>query len=62
MALILKSLLHHAQGVEIFFAPDDDIPEEVLDANPGLLTNYEEALQMAKKIGTKMKIVPVENN
>ena len=55
-----KVIAASRQGVEIFFAPDDDIPEEVLDKNPGLLTNYEEALQMANSIGTKMKIVPVK--
>ncbi len=48
------------EDVEIFFAPDDDLPEEVRAANPGIKTNYEEALEMAKKIGTKMKIVPVK--
>ena len=48
------------QGVEIFFAPDDDLPDEVREENPGILTNYEEAVEMAEKIGTKMKIVPVK--
>lgn len=48
------------QGVEIFFVPDDDLPMEVLERNPGLQTNYEEAVEMAEKIGTKMDIVPVK--
>ncbi|MEK3935207.1 SepM family pheromone-processing serine protease [Sporosarcina sp. FSL W7-1349] len=48
------------KGVEIFFAPDDDLPDEVREANPGIMTNYEEAVKMAEKIGTKMKIVPVK--
>lgn len=48
-------------GVEIFFAPDDDLPQEVKDKNPGIQTNYEEAVKMAEKLGTKMKIVPVKN-
>ncbi|MFS0574364.1 SepM family pheromone-processing serine protease [Sporosarcina sp. 179-K 3D1 HS] len=48
------------KGVEIFFAPDDDLPAEVRSANPGVMTNYEEAVKMAEKIGTKMKIVPVK--
>lgn len=47
-------------GIEIFFAPDDEIPEEVRQANPGIQSNYEEAVQTAKKIKTNMKIVPVK--
>lgn len=47
-------------GVEIFFAPDDDLPDEVKEMNPGILTNYEEAAQTTKNIGTKMKIIPVK--
>lgn len=47
-------------GIEIFFAPDDDIPDEVKKLNPGIQTNYEEALQAAEKIGTSMKIIPVK--
>jgi len=46
-------------GVEIFFVPNDYLPDEVREKNPGILTNYEEALKTAEKIGTKMKIVPV---
>ena len=48
------------KDIEIFFAPADDLPEEVKEKNPGILTNYEEAVKMAEKIGTKMKIVPVK--
>ncbi|WP_172369788.1 SepM family pheromone-processing serine protease [Sporosarcina jiandibaonis] len=55
-----KVIAASRKGVEIFFAPDDELPKEVLDKNPGLQTNYEEAVAMAKKIGTKMKIVPVK--
>lgn len=47
-------------GVEFFFAPSDDLSDAVKKANPGILTNYQEAVQMAEKIGTKMTIVPVE--
>ena len=32
----------------------------MLDKNPGLQSNYEEADVMAQKIGTKMKVVPVK--
>jgi PDZ domain-containing protein len=46
-------------GVEIFFAPKDFLPDEVREKNPGILTNYEEAVKTAEKIGTNMKIVPV---
>lgn len=56
-----KVIAASSEGVEIFFAPDDEIPSEVLDRNPGLKTNYAEAVEMAKKIGTKMKIVPVKS-
>ncbi|MBB4824038.1 PDZ domain-containing protein [Sporosarcina luteola] len=47
-------------GIEIFFAPDDELSDEVRSANPGIKTNYEEAVEAAKKIGTTMKIVPVK--
>ena len=46
---------------EIFFAPDDEITKEMKKADPTIKTNYEEAQAAAKKIGTKMKIVPVKN-
>jgi len=46
--------------IEVFFAPDDVLPEEVLKKNPSLRSNYLEAKEMAEKIGTKMKIVPVK--
>lgn len=54
-----KVIAADREGVEIFFAPDDDLPDEVREANPGIMTNYEEAVKKAEKIGTKMKIVPV---
>jgi len=47
-------------GIEIFFAPDDTITDEVKKLNPGIKTNYEVAVETAKKIDTKMKIVPVK--
>lgn len=46
--------------IEIFFAPDDELSEEVKKRNPGVLSNYEEAVKTAKKIGTDMIIVPVK--
>lgn len=56
-----KVIAASRDGVEIFFAPDDDLPEEVLKKNRGLLTNYEEAVKTAEMIGTEMKVVPVKN-
>ncbi|MED4750065.1 SepM family pheromone-processing serine protease [Brevibacillus choshinensis] len=38
-------------GADIFFAPQD---------TPGADSNYEEALATAKRIGTKMRVVPVK--
>ncbi|AOV08363.1 SepM family pheromone-processing serine protease [Sporosarcina ureilytica] len=55
-----KVMAADKDGIEIFFAPDDEIPEEVRQLNPGIQSNYEEALQTAKAIRTKMKIVPVK--
>ncbi len=56
-----KVMAADREGVEIFFAPDDELPEEVKAMNPGIMTNYEEAVQTAKKINSKMKIVPVKS-
>lgn len=36
-------------GVEIFFAPDDEISEEAKKKDPGLISNYEAAVTTAKK-------------
>ncbi|WP_252503697.1 SepM family pheromone-processing serine protease [Sporosarcina sp. Marseille-Q4943] len=54
-----KVMAADREGVEIFFAPNDYLPDEVRKKNPGIMTNYEEAVKTAEKIGTKMKIVPV---
>ncbi|GEK32658.1 SepM family pheromone-processing serine protease [Kurthia sibirica] len=48
------------EGIEIFFAPKDDITPEMKKAIPSLKTNYEEASEEAKKLKTTMKIIPVE--
>ncbi|WP_391208368.1 SepM family pheromone-processing serine protease [Psychrobacillus sp. L4] len=56
----LKVIAADRKGIEIMFAPDDEIDPAILANNPGLTSNYEEALKSAKKIGTKMKIVPVK--
>ena len=56
----LKVIAADNKDMEIMFAPDDDIDPTILANNPDLTSNYEEALKSAKKIGTKMKIVPVK--
>lgn len=58
--IALKVVAADRKGMEIMFAPDDEIDPSILANNPGLLSNYEEAVKAAKKIGTKMKIVPVK--
>lgn len=48
------------KNIDIFFAPDDEITEEMKKNNPDIKSNYEEAKNAAEKIGTQMKIVPVK--
>ncbi len=55
-----KVVAAHEDGMEIFFAPDDEITEYMKEVNPTIQSNYEAAVQTAEKIGTKMKIVPVK--
>ena len=47
-------------GVEIFFAPDDTISDDVKKEYPEIKTNYEEAKAAAKKLNSSIKIVPVK--
>lgn len=56
----LKVIAADNKDMEIMFAPDDDIDPTILANSPDLTSNYEEALTSARKIGTKMKIVPVK--
>lgn len=49
------------EGAEIFFAPDDEIDEQILGQYPDLKCNYETALETAEDIDTDMEIVPVKN-
>ena len=44
----------------IFFAPDDEITDEMRANNPSIRSNYEAAVETAKELGTTMKIVPVK--
>lgn len=48
------------EGVDIFFAPDDEITEEMLEYNPSITSNYEVAAQTAKAINSDMKVIPVK--
>ncbi|WP_125607607.1 SepM family pheromone-processing serine protease [Lapidilactobacillus bayanensis] len=46
-------------GATIFLAPNDPVTKAIKQADPNYVNNYHEALAAAKKIKTKMKIVPV---
>lgn len=47
-------------GASIFFAPDDPVTKAIKKLDPDYVNNYQLAKQAAKKIKTKMKIVPVK--
>lgn len=55
-----KVMAADREGIEIFFAPDDEITAEMKERIPGIRSNYEIAAKTAEKIGTDMKIVPVK--
>ena len=55
-----KVIAADRDGMEIFFAPDDEISPEMKAKYPELESNYATAVKTAKEIGTKMKIVPVK--
>lgn len=46
-------------GAKVFFAPDNPVSAEEKKYNPDARTNYQEACAAARKIKTRMKIVPV---
>lgn len=48
-------------GADVFFVPNNPIDKAILKENPKAKNNYQEALAAAKKLKTKMKIVPVKN-
>lgn len=48
-------------GASLFFAPNDEITEEMKQIAPDLTSNYEEARAAAEKIQTEMEIVPVQH-
>lgn len=55
-----KVIAAERDGMEIFFAPNDTITDEMKKLNPTIKSNYEAAVQTAKEISTDMKIVPVK--
>jgi Lon-like protease len=55
-----KVVAAHKAEMAIFFAPDDEITEEMRKKNPSIRSNYEAAVETAKELGTTMKIVPVK--
>lgn len=48
------------EGAEYFFAPDDELDEDVRKLYPELQSNYQEALDAAEAIDTDMEIIPVK--
>ncbi len=46
-------------GADIFFVPNNPVDKEIKKVNPNAISNYEEAKRAAKRLKTKMKIVPV---
>lgn len=55
-----KVVSAHEEEKDYFFVPDDEITEAMKKNNPKVQSNYEAALETAKKIGTTMEIVPVK--
>ena len=47
-------------GADIFFVPNNPVTKEMKKVDPDAKTNYQEAKEAAKKLGTKMKIVPIK--
>ncbi|HCS93468.1 MAG TPA: PDZ domain-containing protein [Bavariicoccus seileri] len=45
---------------QYFFAPDDEITDAMKKANPGIKTNYEEAVATRDEIDSDMVVVPVK--
>lgn len=56
----MKVVAADKAGIKIFLAPDDEITAEMLEYNPQIKSNYQEALDTAKEIGSNMQIVPVK--
>ena len=56
----LKVVAAAKEGAEIFFVPNNPVDPRVKKVDPKAITNYKEALEAAKQLKTKMKIVPVK--
>ena len=56
-----KVVASDEQGIDYFFAPDDEITSEMKALYPELRSNYDEAVDAAEAINTKMEIIPVKN-
>lgn len=56
-----KIVAAEEEGVEIFFAPDDEITPEMQEYDPEIKTNYEEAIEAAEMIDANLKVVPVQH-
>ncbi|MGT2934335.1 SepM family pheromone-processing serine protease [Streptococcus castoreus] len=57
----LKVVAAADAGADIFFVPNNPVDKALKKVNPKAITNYEEAKRVAKRLKTKMKIVPVTN-
>ncbi|ASN12663.1 SepM family pheromone-processing serine protease [Latilactobacillus sakei] len=55
-----KVLVASQEGATVFFAPNDPVTKAILKVDPDYQNNYAIAKNAAKKIHTKMKIVPVK--
>lgn len=47
-------------GATIFLAPDDEITDEMKERNPGIQSNYQEAVATAKEMNADIRIYPVK--
>lgn len=56
-----KVIVAEKAGADIFFVPNEEISPEMKELYPDYRTNYEEALETAKDIGSEMAIVPVKH-
>lgn len=57
----LKVVSAAKKGMDIFFVPNNPIDKNAKKGKTKVQTNYQEAKAAAKRLGTKMKIVPVQN-
>lgn len=55
-----KIVAANDEGAEYFLAPDDEIPEEILNIFPDMRSNYEDATDTAEAIASEMEIIPIK--